>query len=44
MGDDPAAIYYAQPEWLTVLRHDVAGFKPDLVVGEIIDFYALHRV
>ena len=42
--DDPAAIYYAQPEWLTVLRHDVAGFKPNLVVGEIIDFYALHRV
>jgi peptide/nickel transport system substrate-binding protein len=42
--DDPAAIYYAQPEWLTVLGHDVAGFKPDLVVGEIIDFYSLHRV
>ena len=41
--DDPAAIYYAQPEWLTVLRHDVAGYTPDLVVGEIIDFYALHR-
>lgn len=41
--DDPAAMYFAQPEWLTVLRHDVAGFKPDLVVGEIIDFYALHR-
>jgi peptide/nickel transport system substrate-binding protein len=41
--DDPAAIYSAQPEWLTVLRHDIDGFTPDLVVGEIIDFSALHR-
>jgi peptide/nickel transport system substrate-binding protein len=41
--DDPAAIYYAQPEWLTVLRRDLDGFVPDLVVGEIVDFYALHR-
>jgi ABC-type transport system substrate-binding protein len=41
--DDPAAIYYAQPEWLTVLRRDLAGFVPDLVVGEIVDFYSLHR-
>ena len=41
--DDPAAIYYAQPEWLTVLRRDVAGFLPDLVVGDLVDFYALHR-
>jgi peptide/nickel transport system substrate-binding protein len=41
--DDPAAIYYAQPEWLTVLRRDVGGFTPDLVVGDLVDFYALHR-
>jgi peptide/nickel transport system substrate-binding protein len=41
--DDPAAIYYAQPEALTVLRRDVAGFTPDPVVGGIVDFYALHR-
>lgn len=41
--DDPAAIYYAQPEWLTVLRRDVAGFTPDLVVGDLVDFYALYR-
>jgi hypothetical protein len=41
--DDPAAIYYAQPEWLTVVRRDVGGFMADLVVGEIIDFYALYR-
>jgi peptide/nickel transport system substrate-binding protein len=42
--DDPAAVYYAQPEWLTVLRHDMVGFTPDPVVGDIFDFYALHRV
>jgi peptide/nickel transport system substrate-binding protein len=41
--DDPAAIYFAQPEWLTVLRRDIAGFIPDLVVGDLVDFYALHR-
>jgi peptide/nickel transport system substrate-binding protein len=41
--DDPAAIYYAQPEWLTVLRQDVGGFAADLVVGEIVDFHALYR-
>lgn len=41
--DDPAAIYYAQPEWLTVLRADIGGYASDLVVGEIMDFYALYR-
>ncbi len=41
--DDPAAIYVAQPQWLTVLRRDIGGFAPNLVVGEIIDFYGLHR-
>jgi peptide/nickel transport system substrate-binding protein len=41
--EDPAAIYYAQPQWLTVLRRDVAGFTPDLIVGDLVDFYALHR-
>jgi peptide/nickel transport system substrate-binding protein len=41
--DDPAAIHLAQLEWLTVLRHDVAGFAPNLVTSEIIDFYGLRR-
>jgi peptide/nickel transport system substrate-binding protein len=41
--DDPAAIYFAQPEWATVLRRDVGGFAPNLIVGEIIDFYGLYR-
>lgn len=41
--DDPAAIYYIQPELLTVLRRDIAGFRPNLLVGDLVDFYALHR-
>jgi peptide/nickel transport system substrate-binding protein len=41
--DDPAAIYFAQPEWLTVLRRDVAGFQPDIVVSDLFDFFALRR-
>lgn len=41
--DNPAAIYYAQPESLTVLRQDIAGFQPDLVVSSLVDFYGLHR-
>lgn len=41
--DDPAAIYYAQPEWLTVVRRDIAGFAPNPVVGGIVDFYGLRR-
>ncbi len=41
--DDPAAIYLAQAQWLTVLRRDVAGFALDLVTSGIVDFYGLHR-
>src|SRR5829696_252871 len=41
--DDPAEVYYDQNEALTVLRHDMVGFTPDPVVGDIFDFYALHR-
>jgi peptide/nickel transport system substrate-binding protein len=41
--DDPAAIYLAQAEWLTVLRQDIAGFAPDLVTSGIVDFYDLYR-
>jgi peptide/nickel transport system substrate-binding protein len=41
--DDPAAIYVAQPQWLTVLRRDVGGFVPNLVVGEIVAFHDLFR-
>ena len=41
--NDPAAIYIAQPQWLTVMRSDIGGFAPNLVVGEIVDFYRLFR-
>jgi peptide/nickel transport system substrate-binding protein len=41
--DDPAAIYLAQAQWLTVLRQDILGFAPDLVTSGIIDFYRMHR-
>jgi hypothetical protein len=41
--DDPAAIYFAQPEWITTLRRDVEGFIANRVVSGIIDYYALRR-
>jgi peptide/nickel transport system substrate-binding protein len=41
--DDPAAIYMAQVQWLTVLRRDVDGFEPDLVTSGLVDFYGVHR-
>jgi peptide/nickel transport system substrate-binding protein len=41
--DDPAAIYVAQAQWLTVLGRDIGGFAPDLVTSGIIDFYGLSR-
>jgi ABC-type transport system substrate-binding protein len=36
--DDPAAIYFAQAEWLTVVRRDIGGIAPDLVTSGIVDF------
>jgi peptide/nickel transport system substrate-binding protein len=41
--DDPAAIYVVQPQWPIVLRTEIAGFVPNLVSGELIDFYRLYR-
>jgi peptide/nickel transport system substrate-binding protein len=41
--DDPAAIYYAQELWPTILRASVGGFIPNLVTAELYDLYALHR-
>lgn len=42
--DDPAAIYFAQPEWITVLRADIGGYVMNEVVSSLFDYYALHRV
>jgi peptide/nickel transport system substrate-binding protein len=41
--DDPPAIYYAQPEWITVLRRDVAGFVLNPIFLGSYDLYRLHR-
>jgi peptide/nickel transport system substrate-binding protein len=41
---DPAAIYFAQPEWITVLRANISGFVMNPVVSSLFDWYALSRV
>lgn len=41
--DDPAAVYIVQPQWPTVMQRDLAGFVPDIVNSDLVDFYALHR-
>ncbi len=41
--DDPAGIYFALPEWITVLRSDIGGFALHPVVSSRLDYYALHR-
>ncbi len=41
--DDPAGIYFALPEWITVLRHDIGGFQLHPVVSSYQNYYALHR-
>jgi peptide/nickel transport system substrate-binding protein len=41
--DDPAAVYYAQAQWPTVLRKRVAGFVPNLISAELYDFHALSK-
>ena len=41
--DDPSGIYYAQPEWTTVLRKDVEGFVFNPINLGTYDLHALHR-
>jgi hypothetical protein len=41
--DDPPAIYYAQPEWITVLRRDIVGFDFNPIYIGTYDFHKLHR-
>lgn len=41
--DDPPAIYYIQPQWLTVLRHDVSGFVYNPIYLGLFDFWRLGR-
>ena len=41
--DDPPAIYYAQPEWITVLRRDIVGFDFNPIYIGTYDFHKLNR-
>lgn len=41
--DDPAGIYFALPEWITVLRGDIGGFALHPVVSSRLDYYAMFR-
>ena len=41
--DDPVGIYFALPEWITVLRRDIGGFALHPVISSRLDYYALHR-
>ncbi len=40
--DDPAAIYVVQPQYPIVLQKHIGGFVPNLITGELLDFYALY--
>ena len=41
--DDPASIYYMQPQWTTVLRKDIQGFVFNPIYIGTYDFYKLRR-
>jgi peptide/nickel transport system substrate-binding protein len=41
--ENPAAIYFAEPEWITVLRADVGGYVMNEIGGAQLDYYALYR-
>ena len=41
--DNPAGIYFALPEWITVLRADIGGFVLHPVVSSRLDYYAMYR-
>jgi len=41
--DDPAGIYFALPEWITVLRADIGGFALHPVVSSRLDYHSLYR-
>ncbi len=41
--DDPAAVYYMQPQWTTVLRKDITNFIFNPIYIGTFDFYRLRR-
>jgi peptide/nickel transport system substrate-binding protein len=42
--EDPSGIYFAQPEWISVLRADVGGYQMNPVGSGLFDYYSLYRV
>lgn len=42
--DDPAAIYYLQPQTVNVLQRTISGFAADPISGDLYDYYALRKV
>ena len=41
--DDPAAIYYLQPEWITVLRKGIKGFVFNPINLGTYEYHKLRR-
>lgn len=42
-SDDPAAIYYLEPQWITVIRSSIEGFVFNPIYQGTYDFYRLRR-
>jgi ABC-type transport system substrate-binding protein len=42
--ENPAGIYFALPEWITVLRSDIGGFALHPVVSSRLDYHRLYRM
>ncbi|MER3439542.1 MAG: ABC transporter substrate-binding protein [Chloroflexota bacterium] len=42
--DDPPAVYYIQPQWLTVLRRDITGFVYNPIYLGLFDFWRMGRI
>jgi ABC-type transport system substrate-binding protein len=43
LANDPAAIYMAEPDWVTVLQPDIRGWSFNPIYLGQIDFYKLSR-
>lgn len=42
-SDDPAAVYYLQPKWTTVMRSTIEGFVFNPIYQGTYDFYLMRR-
>jgi ABC-type transport system substrate-binding protein len=42
--EEPSGVYFAQPEWITILRSDVGGYVMNPVVSQIFDYHSLYRI